>query len=44
MGFTAVEGLMMGTRSGLIDPGVLLYLMGEKGLSSRDLSRLLYKE
>ena len=44
MGFTAVEGLMMGTRSGAIDPGVLLYLMDEKGLSSRDLARLLYKE
>ena len=44
MGFTAVEGLMMGTRSGAIDPGVLLYLMDEKGMSSRDLARLLYKE
>ena len=44
MGFTAVEGLMMGTRSGSIDPGVLLYLMDEKGLSNRDLLRLLYKE
>jgi acetate kinase len=44
MGFTAVEGLMMGTRSGSIDPGVLLYLMDEKGLSSRDLARLLYRE
>ena len=44
MGFTAVDGLMMGTRSGAIDPGVLLYLMDEKGMSSRDLARLLYKE
>jgi acetate kinase len=34
----------MGTRSGSIDPGVLLYLMDEKGMSSRDLARLLYKE
>ena len=44
MGFTAVEGLMMGTRSGSLDPGVLLYLMDEKGMTSRDLARLLYKE
>jgi acetate kinase len=44
MGFTAVEGLMMGTRSGALDPGVLLYLMDEKGMTSRDLARLLYKE
>jgi acetate kinase len=35
---------MMGTRSGSIDPGVLLYLMDEKGMSSRDLARLLYRE
>jgi len=44
MGFTAVEGLMMGTRSGSIDPGVLLYLMEEKGMDARALTRLLYKE
>ena len=44
MGFTALDGLMMGTRSGAIDPGVLLYLMDEKGLSQRDLERLLYRE
>ena len=44
MGFTALEGLMMGTRTGSIDPGVLLYLMDEKGMSSRDVARLLYKE
>jgi acetate kinase len=44
MGFTALDGLMMGTRSGTIDPGVLLYLMDEKGMSSRDLERLLYRE
>jgi len=44
MGFTALDGLMMGTRSGTIDPGVLLYLMDEKGVSSADLTRLLYRE
>jgi acetate kinase len=33
MGFTPLDGLMMGTRSGSVDPGVLIYLMKEKGLS-----------
>jgi len=44
MGFTAVEGLMMGTRTGSLDPGVLLYLMSEKGMDAAALTRLLYKE
>jgi acetate kinase len=44
MGFTAVEGLPMGTRSGSIDPGVLLFLMDELGLGVRDVERLLYHE
>ena len=44
MGFTALEGLMMGTRCGNIDPGVILYLVEEKGLSIEDVSNLLYKE
>ncbi|WP_323001142.1 acetate/propionate family kinase [Denitromonas sp.] len=44
MGFTAIDGLMMGTRSGTLDPGVLLYLMDQKGLDSTALTRLLYKE
>ena len=44
MGFTAVEGLMMGTRCGSIDPGVLIYLMDEKGMDARALERLIYKE
>lgn len=44
MGFTAVDGLMMGTRTGSLDPGVLLYLMEEKGMDARALTRLLYKE
>jgi acetate kinase len=44
MGFTALDGLMMGTRTGTLDPGVLLYLMDEKGMSSADLTRLLYRE
>jgi acetate kinase len=44
MGFTALDGLMMGTRSGSIDPGVLLYLLDERGMSSAQLSQLLYHE
>ncbi len=44
MGFTAVEGLMMGTRSGSLDPGVLLYLMDYHGMDARALTRLLYQE
>ncbi len=44
MGFTAIDGLMMGTRTGAIDPGVLLYLMDNKGMNSKALTKLLYKE
>jgi acetate kinase len=44
MGFTAVEGLMMGTRTGSLDPGVLLYLMENEGMDAKALTRLLYKE
>jgi len=43
MGFSAVEGLMMGTRSGSIDPGVLLHLLGQ-GMYSEALTKLLYKQ
>ncbi len=44
MGFTAVEGLMMGTRTGALDPGVLLYLMDYDGMDVKALTKLLYKE
>jgi acetate kinase len=44
MGFTAVEGLMMGTRTGTLDPGVVLYLMQQKGMDAKALEKLLYKE
>ena len=44
MGFTALDGLMMGTRCGDIDPGVLLFLLQEKGLSPKALEHLLYSE
>ena len=43
MGFTALDGLPMGTRSGQIDPGVLLYLMSERGMDAQDLTDLLYR-
>lgn len=44
MGFTAVEGLPMGTRSGALDPGVVLYLMDERGMTTRDVQKLIYQE
>lgn len=44
MGFTAVDGLMMGTRTGALDPGVILYLMDRHGYSSAQLTSMLYKE
>jgi acetate kinase len=44
MGFTALDGLPMGTRPGQIDPGVLLYLIAEKGLDAAALENLLYRE
>ncbi len=43
MGFTAVDGLMMGTRCGAIDPGVLLYLMQERGLDAKAIEDLIYR-
>ena len=44
MGFTAVEGLPMGTRCGSIDPGVLLYLMDERGMGPREMEKLIYTQ
>jgi len=44
MGFTAVEGLMMGTRSGTLDPGVILYLIDELKMDVRAVEHMLYKE
>jgi acetate kinase len=41
MGMTPMEGLMMGTRSGSIDPGIMLYLMREENFSNADLDKLL---
>jgi acetate kinase len=43
MGMTALDGLVMGTRSGSLDPGVLLYLMRERGMDDKALATLLYE-
>jgi acetate kinase len=44
MGFTALDGLPMGTRSGQLDPGVVLHLMTAEGMDAAAIERLLYKE
>ena len=44
MGFTAVDGLPMGTRCGALDPGVILYLMDEHGMDTRAVEKLIYSQ
>jgi acetate kinase len=44
MGFTAVDGLVMGTRCGTIDPGVLVHLMDAYGMDARAIEKLIYRE
>jgi acetate kinase len=44
MGFTALDGLPMGTRPGQIDPGVVLYLVAEKGMNAAQVQDLLYRD
>ena len=44
MGFTALDGLPMGTRCGQLDPGVVLYLLTEKGMSPDEITHLLYHD
>jgi acetate kinase len=44
MGFTALDGLCMGTRPGALDPGVVLYLFQTLGLSVQDVENVLYKK
>ena len=44
MGFSALDGLMMGRRCGAIDPGVLIYLQRTKGMSVGDIETLLYRQ
>jgi acetate kinase len=44
MGFTALDGLCMGTRPGALDPGVILYLFQKLGLSAEQVEEVLYKK
>ena len=44
MGLTALDGLMMGTRTGSLDPGVVLYLMRERGMDPAAVEKLLYNQ
>jgi acetate kinase len=44
MGFTAADGLPMGTRCGNLDPGVVLYLMDELKMDARAIEKLIYQE
>jgi len=44
MGFTAVDGLPMGTRCGALDPGVVLYLMDQRGMDARAIEKLIYSQ
>ena len=44
MGFTAVDGLPMGTRCGSLDPGVMLYLMDELKMDARAIEKLIYQQ
>jgi len=43
MGFTALDGLVMGTRCGSLDPGVILYLVQERGMAAKEIENLLYE-
>ena len=44
LGFTALDGLPMGTRPGQLDPGVVLYLIDEKGMSTAQVQDLFYRD
>ncbi|WP_299191060.1 acetate/propionate family kinase [uncultured Litoreibacter sp.] len=44
MGFTALDGLVMGRRSGSIDPGVILHLVQQRGMSVPEIEKLLYQQ
>jgi len=44
MGFTALDGLMMATRCGSLDPGAMLYLMQSRGMSVQDVEDMLYHQ
>src|SRR6478735_12733903 len=44
MGFTALDGLPMGTRPGQLDAGIVLYLLTEKGMGAGDIEHLFYHD
>jgi len=44
MGFTALDGLVMGTRCGNLDPGVILYLLQYKNMTGKEIEAMLYKK
>ena len=44
MGFTALDGLPMGTRTGTLDAGVVLYLLQQKGMTPKEIEDMLYKQ
>jgi acetate kinase len=44
LGFSTIDGLVMGTRCGTIDPGLILHLMESKGMGVKEMTQLLYKE
>jgi acetate kinase len=44
MGFTPLDGLVMGTRTGLLDPGVILYLMQHEGMSAKEIETLIWEK
>jgi acetate kinase len=44
MGFTAVDGLPMGTRTGTLDPGVILYLLQQEGMDAKSIEHLIYEQ
>ncbi len=44
MGFTPVDGLVMGTRTGALDPGVILYLLQHEGMSAAEVEHLIYEQ
>jgi acetate kinase len=44
MGFSALDGLVMGTRCGALDPGILLYLLLEKDMAPKEMQRMLYED
>jgi acetate kinase len=44
MGFSTLDGVPMGTRTGVLDPGVILYLMQQKGMGAAEIETLLYKK